>query len=588
MTGLAHYVFDVLLEDGTKVVARLARAGQENAFAGGISWSSQLRPLGVPVPRVIAADPAPPDDSRPYMLLERLPGVDHHFAYQDLTATQKRQLAHRLVQIQQRVGLLRQGEGYGYDSSHDDPSLRESWSEVLHTQIKNARTRIDAVGKVPPIHVDRVEQRVLDARQDLAQVKPMCFLDDTTTKNVLIDQGQLSGIVDVDTVCFGDPLLTPALTQMALLKSAFDTDYISFWAEALLLNLGGRRRLELYTAIFCVIFLSELGQQFNKEAFRTSTWPRSIGLSRSSTALWTKPGLSGHDPSRRLTPRWSTGIQLSLAFDVLCLAVTAEVPLATLGAGGTAQMANKDEGVLFRPYSRRSVVKTATGAAAAFYATGVAGKSYRRALAQDSIKDQILAIPGPGAGTPTDSDMERVGELVLRSQNQGKFAGQTVKFQGLSNATFHVNVFRPLSKAWEEFTGATVEWIEVTQADSYPKMSQALASDTVEFDILEASGGWEGELLGGGYAVPMPDSVKADPGYAFDDIVPYLQGPTRTWDGVTYGASVDGDMHHFNYRSDVFSNADLAAEWTSSGGEGEWGVPQTWQQVRRLLRIPQR
>lgn len=117
----------------------------------------------------------------------------------------------------------------------------------------------------------------------------MCFLDDTTTKNVLIDQGQLSGIVDVDTVCFGDPLLTPALTQMALLKSAFDTDYISFWAEALLLNLGGRRHLALYTAIFCVIFLSELGQQFNKEAFRTSTWPRSTGLSRSSTALWTKP-----------------------------------------------------------------------------------------------------------------------------------------------------------------------------------------------------------------------------------------------------------------------------------------------------------
>ncbi len=243
-------------------------------------------------------------------------------------------------------------------------------------------------------------------------------------------------------------------------------------------------------------------------------------------------------------------------------------------------MASRDDGVLFRPFSRRSVVKAATGAAAAFSATGLAGKSYRRALAQDSVKDQILAIPGPGAGTPTDSDMERVGELVLRSQNQGKFAGQTVKFQGLSNATFHVNVFRPLSKAWEEFTGATVEWIEVTQADSYPKMSQALASDTVDFDIIEASGGWEGELLGGGYAVPMPDSVKSDPGYAFDDIVPYLQGPTRTWDGVTYGASVDGDMHHFNYRSDVFSNADLATEWTSSGGEGEWGVPQTWQQVR--------
>lgn len=229
---------------------------------------------------------------------------------------------------------------------------------------------------------------------------------------------------------------------------------------------------------------------------------------------------------------------------------------------------------------RRTVVKAAGGAAAAFCATGVLGKSYQRALAQESVKDQILAIPGPGAGAPTDADMERVGELVLHTENAGKFQGQKVVFQGLSNAGFHVNVFRPLARAWEEATGAEIEWIEVTQADSYPKMSQAIQTGNIEFDVLEGSGTWEGELLGGGFCVPMPDAVKNDPAYAFDDIVPYLQGPTRTWDGVTYGASIDGDMHHFNYRQDVFADQGLADEWATSGGEGDWSVPQTWQQVQ--------
>ena len=220
--------------------------------------------------------------------------------------------------------------------------------------------------------------------------------------------------------------------------------------------------------------------------------------------------------------------------------------------------------------SRRTMLKAA-GAAAGMHAVGVIGKPYRRTLAQDDIRSQLLAT----------NDPERAGELALRTEvEQGAFAGQTVRFQGLSNANFHVNVFRPLARAWEEHTGATVEWIEVTQADSYPKMFQAISSDTVNFDILEASGGWEGDLLGGGYCLPMPDAVRNSPGYEFNDIVPYLQDPVRNWDGVTYGASIDGDMHHFNFRSDVFSDAGLAEDWASSGGEGEWGPPTTWQQVQ--------
>jgi multiple sugar transport system substrate-binding protein len=229
-----------------------------------------------------------------------------------------------------------------------------------------------------------------------------------------------------------------------------------------------------------------------------------------------------------------------------------------------------------RRANRRSVLKAAAASSLA-----VGTPLFRRPVsAQESVKDQILAIPGPGAGSPSESDIEKVGELCLNTTKQGAFTGQTVVFQGLSNAGFHVNVFRPISRAWEEATGAKVEWIEVTQADSYPKMSQALASGNVEFDVLEGSGGWEGEMLGGGYFIPMPAEVKDAPEYAYDDIVPYLQGPTRTWDGETYGASVDGDMHHFNYRKDVFASEDLKAEWASNGGEGEYGPPTTWQQVQ--------
>ena len=95
------------------------------------------------------------------------------------------------------------------------------------------------------------------------------FLDDTTTKNVLISGGRLSGIVDVDVVCFGDRLFTPALTRMALLSRGYATDYIRYWCDELDLSGEQERILTLYTAHFCVGFLAELGQRFNKEAAET-------------------------------------------------------------------------------------------------------------------------------------------------------------------------------------------------------------------------------------------------------------------------------------------------------------------------------
>jgi hypothetical protein len=86
---------------------------------------------------------------------------------------------------------------------------------------------------------------------------------------VIIHNGRLSGIVDVDEICFGDPLTTPALTQMSLLASGYPTDYVDFWCDALELDHAQRRAVVFYTALFCVCFLGEVGQAFNANGSAT-------------------------------------------------------------------------------------------------------------------------------------------------------------------------------------------------------------------------------------------------------------------------------------------------------------------------------
>lgn len=265
-TGLAHYVFDVLTTDGRRVVARLARRGQEDTFASAVYWHQLLAPRGVPLPALLAVDVQPSRGSFPYMLMERLPGRDLGEEYLSLSISQKRRLAQQLARIQESVSELPPGPGFGFARSYDDPSLHATWADVLRDILERSRTSMEAVGVVPTRHVDRVARKLAAYATYFVAIQPTAFLDDTTTKNVLVHNGRLSGIVDVDVVCFGDPLFTLALTQMALLKRGYDTEYITFWSDALELTAEQRAVLTLYTAIFCVDFLSELGQRFNHDA----------------------------------------------------------------------------------------------------------------------------------------------------------------------------------------------------------------------------------------------------------------------------------------------------------------------------------
>lgn len=90
----------------------------------------------------------------------------------------------------------------------------------------------------------------------------MPFLHDTTTKNVIVSpEGYLTGIVDVDDLCYGDPRYPAALTAAALLNSGGPTDYVSAW----LAHAGQARDglFEFYVATFLLDFMSEHGTRFN-------------------------------------------------------------------------------------------------------------------------------------------------------------------------------------------------------------------------------------------------------------------------------------------------------------------------------------
>lgn len=237
--------------------------------------------------------------------------------------------------------------------------------------------------------------------------------------------------------------------------------------------------------------------------------------------------------------------------------------------------------------ARRNVLKGAAGIGALAAGASVGLGGIRTAYAQSDLRAEMLKVPGVGVGSPTDADWQKVGELTLGATREnvaeGEFNGVELTFLGLNNQNLHNFLFRGFLKPWEAYTGAKINWIDLAQADYNARLQQSIATSTVDFDIIEMGAPFEGDVLGKGLASEMPDWVKQQ--IDMDDYVDYLKAPVGTWGGKTYRISVDGDCHNFNYRTDYFADADLAAAWEAEGHEGPWETPRTWQKVQEVTKF---
>jgi len=260
-TGLLHYVFEARFAGLAPVVVRIAAEHGRAAMIGGAKLSGLLRPLGVPLPRIIAENLIAPF---PYLVLERLPGTDLGNVVKTLAVQRLAAIAAAVAQAQRITAGTASHGRYGYGVAPTD-APNERWSKVLETNLARSRTRIAAAGFFGPGPVDAMVELVMKARGELDSQPPIPFLHDTTTKNVIVTaEGAFSGIVDVDDLCFGDPRYVVALTLASLTAASGPPDYADAWMK--IANFRDDKIFRLYVALFLLDFMSEHGQAFNQDS----------------------------------------------------------------------------------------------------------------------------------------------------------------------------------------------------------------------------------------------------------------------------------------------------------------------------------
>jgi multiple sugar transport system substrate-binding protein len=140
-----------------------------------------------------------------------------------------------------------------------------------------------------------------------------------------------------------------------------------------------------------------------------------------------------------------------------------------------------------------------------------------------------------------------------------------------------------IGESWGDANGVNVEVQQFAFSDLFPRIITALSEGTQEFDVMIYASDWMGDIAGGGYVLPVPDSVKE--AVEWEDMIPLYRERIADWGGTTYAVPFDGDSHMMYYRKDLVApESAFAAEFETTYGY-TLDEPQTWAQYRDIAEF---
>ena len=209
--GHSNEVYDVALPD-KNVVLRLN--AHPETLAGTEHHLSTFAKLGFPVPRPLYADLSLTKYPVAFIILAKLPGRDLREELAAMTKAQVTKLAETITEFQRQATTLPR-EGFGWTHLGQSAPYK-TWLDLVRRDLDEAKRALAEKGYAALW--TNVHARLQQHREYLENVPATCFLDDLTIKNVLVKQGELTGLIDFDWVCYGDPLYWLALTQTAIVS----------------------------------------------------------------------------------------------------------------------------------------------------------------------------------------------------------------------------------------------------------------------------------------------------------------------------------------------------------------------------------
>lgn len=259
--GICNEVYAVGLSD-KEVIVRLSE--HDKFLMGSHDHIPQFKALGIKVPDILAEDYSKVLIPLAYQIQSKIEGCDLGEVITMLTDHQLKVLAQEIAKVFDKVKTIPTNGKFGVIWGGGDHELSDTWTERMRIWIDESTEHGKKTG-VMDGHLAAVAERLYSTYKSyFDSIKAVTYYGDICSKNVMINNGVLSGLVDLDGLTQGDPL--EAVGRIRL--SWYGTHYGEVYSQALMdeMALTGEQRkiVTMYALLNQISWTCNNGIQFNQ------------------------------------------------------------------------------------------------------------------------------------------------------------------------------------------------------------------------------------------------------------------------------------------------------------------------------------
>lgn len=258
--GICNEVYNVQLSD-KEIIARLS--SRDYFLKGSHNHIPLLKDKGIIVPEILAEDYSKKDMPYAYQFLSKLPGKDIGLIIDSLSDEQLTTIAKEISLIFDKVKTIPASDKFGLVYG-DHEEFSDTWTERMKIWIDESISQGTKTGIMNERFESILSRLYNDYKDYFDHVLPITYLGDVSSKNVMVDNGEFTGVVDLDGLTQGDPL-----EAIGRIKASWPgTHYGEVYTSAIMaeqhLNGLERKMVLVYALLNRISWACENGIQFNK------------------------------------------------------------------------------------------------------------------------------------------------------------------------------------------------------------------------------------------------------------------------------------------------------------------------------------
>ncbi|MFC1623657.1 phosphotransferase [Patescibacteria group bacterium] len=269
-TGICNEVYLIALDNNKEIILRF-NTDKKHMIGSGFNIPL-FKKQNINVPEIITEDYSKTKFPYSYQILSKIKGKDIGSVFHELNEEQLKDIAKKLASVINKLKKLPTSGKFGDIAGKDEENMFDSWLGVILDMYQEIKTRNQKTGVLDSEVLNILDNVVKKYTPYLKSAESIFYYDDMCSKNIMIDNGKFSGIVDLDYVRYGDYL--EAIGRIK--ASYFGMKKGEIYLEAIIKELGlsakDKELITVYAILNLIYWITEEGIQFNLNTTTKINW----------------------------------------------------------------------------------------------------------------------------------------------------------------------------------------------------------------------------------------------------------------------------------------------------------------------------